>query len=510
MNIGSLLPRHARFRSDHPCFVMDAETFTYQQFNAHVNKLAHGLLLAGVKKGDKCAAVLSNSTALMALYWAAAKTGIVIVPASSLLQGSGLITLLNDCHAAIVFADASYGDFFRDQGEKFPAIKPLCMILVGNNKNDHPDFMFYDDFIAGQPDSEPPDAKIVDDDVYNIMYSSGTTGAPKGIIHTHYVRANYCTHFAGAYRMTPESIVLHAGSIVFNGCMLDLMPWMYLGATYILHGSFEAGAVLKEIEKSHVTHTVMVPSQIIQLLDHPDFKPQKLQSLEMVLSLGAPLLLDHKKRLNAALPGRFYELYGLTEGFMTILDRTDAVSKQGSVGTPPAFHDMKIIREDGSICDAGEVGEICGRGPVLMPGYYNRPDLTEKAIIDGWLHTGDAGYVDEDGYLYLVDRIKDMIISGGVNVYPKDIEEIAITHPDIAEVAVFGAPDDKWGEVPIAAVLLKKGSNLDPIVLTKWVNERAQAKYQRLKNIIVLDEFPRNVAGKTLKREILEIWLSGH
>ena len=189
----------------------------------------------------------------------------------------------------------------------------------------------------------------------------------------------------------------------------------------------------------------MVPSQITALLNHPEFDPKRLASLEMIQSPGAPLLLEYKNRLNELLPGRFYELYGLTEGFITVLDKADSVRKAKSVGVPLTLSEMKILDEKGNEQAPGEVGEICGRGPLLMPGYYNRPDLTEKAIVDGWLHSGDLGFVDEDGYLYLVDRIKDMIISGGINVYPKDIEEIMISHPAIAEVAVFGAPDEKMG-----------------------------------------------------------------
>ncbi|HQO30490.1 MAG TPA: AMP-binding protein, partial [Accumulibacter sp.] len=231
-----------------------------------------------------------------------------------------------------------------------------------------------------------------------------------------------------------------------------------------------------------------------------NFSPEKLASLEMILSLGAPLYQEHKDQLNRLLPNRFYELYGLTEGFWTILDKTQSQRKAGSVGSPPYFYEMRIVGEDGVDLPTGEVGEIVGRGPSLMSGYYGRPDLTVQALRDGWLFTGDLGYVDEEGYLYLVDRKKDMIDSGGVKIYPRDIEEVAAHHPAILEVAVFGVEHEKWGETPVAAVLLQRGATATAEELREWINARVGARFQRLHEVVILKEFPRNAAGKTLKR----------
>ncbi len=502
MHLGSLLTRHARYRPHHTALVCAGERLTFAELDRRVNRIANTLLAAGLGKGERIATLLPNGVDLLGLYWACAKTGLVIVPMSPLLQASALAGLLEDAGARGLVAATAYRDTVDVVVSKVTGLDASRSWLVGGDEHaPYPDFTAS---CAAVGEAPPSDAGLGDDDVYNIVYSSGTTGQPKGIVHTHYVRSMYGTLFAQAWRMTPESVVLHSGSIVFNGAFVTLMPALFCGATYVLMQAFDAGAMIETVRAEGVTHVMLVPSQIIALLDHPDATPDALGSLQMVMSLGAPLHLEHKRRLDALLPGRFHELYGLTEGFVTILDRADFARKPDSVGVPPPFFEMKIVGDDGSDLPPGEVGEICGRGPILMPGYHGRPDLTAQAIRGGWLHTGDLGRVDEDGFLYLVDRQKDLIISGGVNVYPRDIEEVAVQHPAVREVAVFGVPDPKWGETPVAAVLLRQGAAEDAATLHQWINARVGAKFQRVSRVEILDDFPRNVAGKTLKRVLRE------
>ena len=501
MHLGALLSRHARYRPQHLALVFERHRLTFEALNRRVNRLANALLAAGLSKGDKVATVLPNCLEQIEVYCAVAKCGLVAVPLSPLLQEAGLVTLLGNSDAKLVISTAAFTATLDRARSQVPGVRDDRWVLIDGARSG---YRGLDELVGAASEAEPPDAGLTGADPYNIIYSSGTTGEPKGIVHTHEIRAGYCTLFASVFRMSPESVFLHAGSMVFNGAFLDLMPWMFLGGTYILHPAFDAGRMLAEIERSRVTHLVLVPSQIIALLNHPHFDPARLASLEMLQSVGAPLHLEYKHRLNAALPGRFYELYGLTEGFMTVLDRADAVRKAGSVGVPIGFYEMRIMDEAGRDVPRGEIGEICGRGPLMMEGYYKRPDLTVKAIVDGWLHSGDLGYVDEEGYLYLVDRKKDMIISGGVNVYPRDIEEVAIQHEAVLEVAVFGVADPRWGGTPVAAVVLHAGRPIGSAELAEWINGRVSAKFQRVSDVMIVAEFPRNVAGKTLKRVLQE------
>ena len=506
MNIGSLITRHAAFRPDHIAVVFEGERITYRDFNQQVNQLSNALLRAGLKKGDKLATVLSNSLELLTLYWACAKTGVVIVPMSPLLLPSGLEGLINDSDSVMVITAPEYAGNVDAARNGLNQVPDNAYVIIGGEVREG--YQPWADFIAGADNSEPPDAGLTGDDMYNIFYSSGTTGKPKGIVHTHFIRAMYGALFANAWRMTPESVVLHSGAIIFNGAFLTLLPSFYLGGTFIMHKAFDPASYISTINAEKVTHVVLVPSQIVTVLHHEDYEPEKLASLEMLQSVGAPLHLEHKKKIDTDLPGRYYELYGLTEGFFTILDRNDATRKLASVGVAPPLTEVRVVRPDSTDCETGEVGEIIGRGPCVMPGYYKRPDLTEQAMKDGWLYSGDMGYLDEDGFLYLADRKKDMIISGGVNVYPRDIEEVIIGHEAVQAVAVFGVPDDKWGETPVAAITLKGGASVTEEELREWVNARVGAKFQRVSKVAFLEDFPYNAAGKILKRELRDQFAS--
>lgn len=504
MHLGALLRHHARYRPHHPALIFKGERIDYATFDARVNRLAHALAREGIGRGAKVAALMHNRLEMLDLFWAAAKTGVVVVPISPLLGVRAVANLLQDSDSVMVFAEGEFANLLGRIRADLPILRPSRIVICGAGEH-HPQFRSFDLFVAGCADTEPRDAGVDDHDLCNILYSSGTTGEPKGIPHSHQVRAMYATLFANIWRLGPEHVMLHCGGLAYNGAFLAMLPTMFVGATFVITEEFDPGEVLELIGRERVTHLLLLAHQIVALLDHPGFTAQAVRTLDMVCALGAPLMGIHKRRFAEMLPGRFQELYSLTEGFGTVLDREDFPRKQDSVGVPPPFFELRIVDPAGRDVPPGDIGEIIGRGPLLMPGYYKRPDLTAATLVNGWLHTGDLGCVDGDGFLYLVDRKNDLIVSGGVNVYPRDIEETIAQHENVREVAVFGVPDEQWGEAPVAAVVPRQA--VEPGALATWINDRVDARYQRLKDVILVDELPRNAAGKILKRQLRDAYL---
>lgn len=500
MALNKLINHHAKYSPNKLALVFRDQEYSWSQFAQEVNKISNGLLQKNIKINDKVATILPNSLELISLYWAVTAIGAVVVPLSPLLKARGMVNLLQNSDSVMVFLTTDAMEELKSEVQNLPDLKNY--IICDNPKSKKS----FEAFIKEQKNTPPVTEEIHNLDLFNIMFSSGTTGMPKGIEHSHLVRSNYCFSFATALRMSPESVVIHSGSIVFNGAFVDLMPSFYLGATYILLEKFDADEFIATVAKYKVTHTIMVPTQIVALLQSPNATLENLKSLEMIMNIGAPLSERDKHNLCQILPNRLYDLYGLTEGFVTILDKNYSLTKLASVGTPPVGFELRIVNDEGIDLPAGEVGEIVGRGPIQMSAYYKQPELTAETVRDGWIFTGDLGYVDEDGFLFLAGRKKDLIISGGVNVYPSDIENIIVQQEEVLEVAVIGVDSEKWGEVPVAGIVLKPESTVQKDELINWVNNAVEAKFHRLSDLFFIEAFPRNAAGKVLKNELKEIY----
>lgn len=502
--IPSLVVAHAKTQGDKAAIKCDGASVTWRQFGKRVEDVAARLAAMGIGKGDNVGLISGNSIAYLEIMMGVVHAGACIVPLSTMASADALERMIADSDARLLFAAAPHRELVERCGATFSGLnaKNIALDFEGDA------WFTYETWLSGERSpSAPPTAAPVDP--FNIFYSSGTTGLPKGIVHSHLARWAMVPRFK-SFDYSPDSTLLVATPIYSNLTIGGLFPTLALGGTVVILPKFDVANFLRLAEAERVTHAMLVPIQIQRILADPAFDRCDLSTFRALFSGGAPLHVDVKRDCVARWPGRLIELYGLTEGGAScVLDARVSPDKLHTVGRPSAVVDLRFIDDNGREVPRGEIGEIVGRTPIgMMAGYYKKPDLTEALrwrSADGHLfyRTGDIGRVDDDGFLTLFDRKKDMIISGGVNVFAIDIEATLLTHPAVFDAAVVGVPSPRWGESPYGFIVLQPGSNLSAAELMDWANARLGVP-QRLAAIDICDELPRNAAGKVLKRELKE------
>ena len=498
IGLGNWFSRRTIQTPDRPALTFEGVTRSFAEMQDGIDRLASALKAAGLCRGDRIGFLGLNQPAFFDLLFAAARLGAIFVPLNYRLTGPELDYIINDAGLHTLVVDGPHRPII--DGIRTALSCRLYLSADGAAPGWEPVSEFIGN-AAPLPDGEP----TAPDDIAVIMYTSGTTGRPKGVMLTHgnLWWANVNAMLGGDFSEHDVSVVMaplfHIGGMNTNA----LVTWQK-GGRVILHRSFDAARFLADVARFRVTGTFAVPAMLLFISQHPDFAEADLSSLRLIVCGGAPapepLLRLYNK---AGIP--LSQGYGLTETAPsgTYLGSDFALAKLGSAGRAAFFVDLRIVGEDGRTpLAAGERGEVIMRGPHIMRGYWNKPEATAAAIDpEGWFHTGDIGTLDDDGFLYICDRLKDMIISGGENIYPAEVETVLYAHPAIAEIAVLGQPCEKWGESVTAVAVLKPGYSLDLDELRGWATERL-ARYKLPSRLELIAALPRNPAGKVLKFEL--------
>ena len=497
-----LIARHGKWRGARTALIAAQRRLTWAELERATAQIANGLIAAGLAPGDRIAVLMDNSLELALLLFGILRSGCVAVPLNVSISDAAVTGMIEDAAARAVFASGEHcGRIDALAGASSRVRAALRFAHDGPG----PPWQEFGPWSIAQP-AMPPRAVIRADDVCNIIYSSGTTGLPKGIVHSHGCRLNWALELALVLRYRSDCVTLCSLGLFSNISWVAMLATVVVGGTIVIMPRFEAAAAAALIESEGITHGTFVPLQLERLLALEHFAGHRLDSLDTIMCCGSPLPLTLKREFPRRTGAKLIELYGLTEGVCTILAPEDFATKTASVGKPFLGTDLRVIGEDDRELAPGTVGEIVGLSPLLMQGYHGRDEASREATWTDaagtrWLRTGDLGYLDAEGFLYIVDRKKDMILSGSQNVYPADIEQVMREHPDIADVAVVGARSRKWGETPVAVVVPKAGCAPDRDVLMQWTNERL-GRQQRITDVVWRESLPRNANGKILKREL--------
>ncbi len=500
MNVGGALTEKARRIGQKRALAFQGQEFTYAEMNGRVNRLANALSSRGFKKGDHIAVLLFNCPQFLEAYFALAKLGIVMIPLNFRLHGKELEYIINDSEAKALL----FGEAFRETiGSIQPGLPRIRdFILIG--RETPAKIIAYEELIAQSSPAEPDTPEIHLEDHQLIFYTSGTTGRPKGAIHTHESTLWNSADQIISLGLQSSDIHLTVAPLFHVGGLNDLNICMFhMGGTVVLRERFDARETLETIQKEKITTLFAVPSMVHMILEMPDIDSYDTGSLRIVFTGGAPFPVVTIRKFFKHFRANFIQAYGLTEGISvsTFLEPEKAIEKIGSIGKPFYGVELRVVNEQGKDVAPGEIGEIIQKGTHVMKGYWNLPEATRETLRDGWLHTGDLARVDEDGYIYIVDRKKDMIISGGENIYPAEIEQVLYSYPKILEAAVIGTPDEKWGETVKAVVVLKPALQASEQEIIDFCKSH-MASYKKPTSVEFVSALPRNPSGKVLKTEL--------
>ena len=508
MNIGKLLTKSARTFPENLAIAYGAKELTYAEFNARANRLANGLNKLDVQQGDNVAVLMYNCPEMLESMFASFKMGCGTIPINFRLHPREFAYIINHSEAKAVIISPEFSEALIDIRDDLPQVNYIISVSEAQDP-----FLDYETVLSAESD-QFEEADVAPDDVAWLFYTSGTTGQPKGAMLTHRnllgmtmnFYADMCPGFG------PNDVALHAAPLSHGSGCYALPNIGKAAANVILEAkSFDPEQVLKTIERYRVTNMFAAPTMIKLLIDSPAADQYDHSSLKALNYGGAPMLVEDLTQAMEKLGPCLVQLYGQAESPMTItylshddhvLDGDpDQMKRLASAGIPRTDVEVKVFDADDNELPPGEMGEIVTRSDLVMKGYWRDPEATAETLRNGWLHTGDMGYIDECGYLFLLDRSKDLIISGGENVYPREIEEVIVQHPAVREVAVIGVPDPVWGESIKAVVSLVPGREVTEMELIDFCTDHI-ARYKRPKSIDFVEELPKNNYGKILKREL--------
>lgn len=491
-----VLFNNPRIDPDRPALITDEGRMTYRELRDAVTRVAGALCREGVAVGDRVCVLLENKAEYIVSYFAITSIGAIYVPLNWRLHAAEHVILMQNSEPTVAILSSAFGETARAAQGDVPSLKRI--VSVGGTLPGCAEFSEWSSAPAelSREHVPTPDSAAI------IVYTSGTTGLPKGVLLTHRSVVVDLHNVATYGQQTPESVVVHV-SPLYHQTFVHVLVHLAFGGAVVLMKKFDAGELLAAIERNKATYLFVAPTMLYEILDHPKLSSFDISSLQTVVYGAAPITGARLRQSIELLGSKLVQGYGLTEAtsHVSYLSKEDHLVAEGSIGRGIPGVEVRVVDDAGNDCRPGEVGEIVVRGPTVMQGYWRAPEATAEAIVDGWLHSGDLARVDERGYMYIVDRKKDLVISGGANIYPRDVENVVAEYPGVAEVAAFGIPDPYWGEALVSAVVPRQGTTLESAAIQDFCRSRLGG-YQVPKKIFVVPELPKNATGKVLKREL--------